>query len=88
MPITSIANNEVNDFTNSPEFIALIDERCNAVLQANSEYKAIQHKLIELFKKLDKEISSQIDDLLSQEQVILEEVVYKQGMKDGIKLIL
>lgn len=72
---------------NSEEFITLIDARCNLALQPSAEYHELENKLSELLKKVDKETANEIDDLLANEQALVEELVYRQGMKDALSLL-
>ena len=73
--------------TNSMEFITLIDARCNLAVGASEEYREIDKKLSSILSKLDKKSADLIDGLMAEQQAIVEELVYKQGMKDALSLL-
>ena len=72
---------------NSQEFISLIDARCNLATRASKEYREVEEKLGAILSKIDKKSADLIDGLMAEQQAIVEELVYKQGMKDALSLL-
>ena len=72
---------------NSQEFTALINARCNLALLPSTEYHELEEKLLEALKKVDRQIANEIDEITAAQQALVEELVYRQGMKDALSLL-
>ncbi len=72
---------------NSQEFIALIDARCNLAIRSSNKYRELEKKLSGVLKNIDKKSASQIDEIISAQQALVEELIYKQGIKDALSLV-
>lgn len=79
-----------DDMVNTSEFISLINARCILALQSNKEYDQYEEKLsrlINIVKGINKEIADELDEATAALQATVEELVYRQGIKDAINLM-
>lgn len=80
----------IDDMVNTSEFISLINARCILALQSNKEYDQYEEKLsrlINIVKGINKEIADELDEATAALQATVEELVYRQGIKDAINLM-
>ena len=72
---------------NSTEFISLINARCSVAITASTEYKENEKELDKVLGNIDPKTAMQIDELIARQQTLVEELVYRQGIKDTMILL-
>ena len=68
------------------EINSLLDSRYNEALQGNNEYLELENKLIDVLNNIDREKALLIDDIVSRQQLLIEDLLYKQGLRDALSI--
>lgn len=72
--------------TESNSLSNLINARCSVAIEASAEYKENERELDKALKSLNPKTMIHIDELITRQQIVAEELIYKQGLKDALSL--